>query len=137
MDNIGGVFKELCELFGTPEIDLFASRLNAKLSVYCSFQADPFSTYVDAFSIDWGRFSLSYLFPPFSLVAQCLQKIVMDKAKSLVIVPLWPTQIWYTFLMKILIHKPVVLPKTQKILTLPHTSSVHPLSKKLQLIVCL
>ena len=68
MDNIWGCIQELCELFGTPEIDLFASRLNAKLSVYCSFQADPFSTYVDAFSIDWGRFSLSYLFPPFSTV---------------------------------------------------------------------
>ena len=57
-------------MYGTPEKNLFASRLKAKLSVYCSFQADPFSTYVDAFSIDWGRFSLSYLFPPFSLLAR-------------------------------------------------------------------
>ena len=62
MDNIWSVFQELCQLYGTPEKDLFASRLNAKLSVYCSFQADPSSTYVDAFSIDWGRFSLSFNF---------------------------------------------------------------------------
>lgn len=133
------VFSSICEQFGTPKIDLFASRLNRKLPIYCSFQHDPFSSYVDAFTIDWGSVSYAYLFPPFSLLTRCTQKIVMDKARCLVVAPLWPTQIWFTALMKILIRKPVVLPRTTKILTLPHmnTPVVHPLSKKLVLIACL
>ena len=131
------VFQDICEMFSLPEIDLFASRLNKKLPVYCSFQPDPFTSYVNAFAINWGSYSLSYLFPPFSLMARCLQKIVLDRAKCLVIAPLWPTQIWFTALMKILIHKPVVLPRTDRILKLPHMNIVHPLSKKLVLIACL
>lgn len=39
----------------TPEIDLFASRLTAKLPHYVSWKYDPFSSHVDAFSIEWSN----------------------------------------------------------------------------------
>jgi len=35
------VFAKLCEQFGNPKIDLFASRLNAKCSNYVSYRSDP------------------------------------------------------------------------------------------------
>ena len=43
------------------------------------------------------------VFSPISLMARCLQKIKVDGADALVITPLWPTQIWFTPLMDMLI----------------------------------
>lgn len=37
--------------FGRPDIDLFASRENAKCDLYVSYKRDPFSIAVDAFTI--------------------------------------------------------------------------------------
>ena len=37
----------------TPNIDLFASHLNAKFHPYCSFKRDPGCMQVDAFTLDW------------------------------------------------------------------------------------
>ncbi|KAK2548898.1 Polyprotein P3 [Acropora cervicornis] len=50
----------------TPSVDLFASRLNHELETYVSWKADPFATFIDAFTIDWGPHSF-YAFPPFCL----------------------------------------------------------------------
>ncbi|XP_068713259.1 uncharacterized protein [Montipora foliosa] len=49
-----------------PSVDLFASRLNHKLETYVSWKPDPFATFIDAFTIDWGPHSF-YAFPPFCL----------------------------------------------------------------------
>ena len=79
---------------GTPDIDLFASRLNSQLPKYVSWKPDPGATHVDAFSFTWtGMFS--YLFPPFCLIARCLKKLESDRALALMVVPLWPTQAWW------------------------------------------
>lgn len=37
-----GIFDEICDTFGTPDIDLFASRHNAKLPRYCSWLSDTY-----------------------------------------------------------------------------------------------
>lgn len=135
LDN--AIFEQLSNKFGKPDIDLFASRLNAQVSCFCSWKPDPNSSFVDAFSIDWNNFSCAYVFPPFSLMGRCLQKITEDGARCMIVAPLWPTQPWFTKLMKMLIHVPIILPKTKDILHLPHTDVAHPLSKTLVLIACL
>jgi len=76
-----------------------------------------------------------YVFPPFSLLPRCVRKIKQDKAKALVIAPLCLTQTWFPLLMKLLVQKPVILPKGRK-LYLPHQEVVHPLEKKLVLMAC-
>ena len=42
------VFVRLCSLFGVPDIDLFASRLNHKVPKYASWKPDPLASFVDA-----------------------------------------------------------------------------------------
>ena len=37
----------------------------------------------------------------------------MEKAKGIVIAPLWPTQPWFTRLMELLIDNPIIMPKTK------------------------
>jgi len=44
-------------------IDLFASRTNAQLPVYCSWRPDPQARKVDAFSISWSK-ECPHMFPP-------------------------------------------------------------------------
>ena len=96
------IFQNVTEIWGEPTIDLFASRLNAQVACYASWRPDPGATYVDAFSISWEN-QFFYAFPLFSLIARCLQKIVMEKAEGTMIVPLWPTQPWYSQLLHLIV----------------------------------
>ena len=80
-----------------PELntDLFATRLNNQLTLYCSWKPDPGCASVDALTIDWSKFNL-YVSSPFSLIRRFLQKIAQDQAKGILIIPLWPTQTWFS-----------------------------------------
>lgn len=120
-----------------PEIDLFASRLNAQFPNYCSMRPDPSASHIDAFSISWTGLKF-YCFPPFSCVLHVLQKIRQDFALGVVVVPKWPTQIWYPHLLRLLVAQPVILRPSSKLLYLPEwPESVHPLHQKLTLMLCL
>ena len=88
-----GIFLKIIDLFGTPEIDLFACRLNNQLPKYVSWKPDPVACHVDAFSFFWSG-TFVYIFPPFSLLNRCLQKLENDQTSALLIAPVWPTQVW-------------------------------------------
>jgi hypothetical protein len=112
------IFQKIIKMFGKPDIDLFASRLNKKLDKFVSWRPQPGSEHVNAFSISWKDF-YAYCFPPFSVIAQVLQHIRRDQAEVLIIVPLWSTQPWFSTLLQMLIADPVMIPM-KKTLTLPH-----------------
>ena len=67
------VFKRIVALFGQPDIDPFASRLNAQVETYVSWKPPPMAKFVDAFTVDWSQFFF-YAFPPFYLVSRCVKK---------------------------------------------------------------
>jgi hypothetical protein len=48
------LFQRICHHFFTPDIDLFASRLNCHLSKFVSWTFDPQASYTDAFTISWA-----------------------------------------------------------------------------------
>ena len=131
-----GSFQTITYKFGSPEIDLFASRLNTQVPRYISWMPDPEAEAVDAFTLDWGSFTLFYAFPPFCLIAKCLQKIQRDKASGLLVVPNWPTQAWFPLLKSMLEEEPLVLRRSKKLLTQPISKLSHPLSDKLDLLCC-
>ena len=101
-----------------PTIDLFASRTNTHLPLYVSYLPDPEALTVDAFSLDWSTYKF-YAFPPFSLVSRCLQKIRMDKATGIIVVPRWPTQPFYSLLNQMLLRAPLVIPPAESNLLMP------------------
>ena len=88
------LFSQIYDKLGIPEIDLFASRLNSQLSVYCSWKPDPGAKAIDAMTIDWTPLFF-YAFPPFNMIGKILRKIEEDKAEGILIFPAWPTQTWY------------------------------------------
>jgi ribonuclease HI len=131
------VFSMVAQVYGTPDIDLFATRVNTKTQEFCSWKPDPYATYIDAFTIIWTKFNLCYIFPPFRLLGQCLQKIQKENARAIIIAPVWPTQPWFAVLMKLIVRNPVILPH-QNLLYLPHQNEVqHPLQKTLIMMACL
>ena len=130
------VFKKLLAIFGKPEVDMFASRLNHQLPLYVAWIPDPEAMAVDAFTQNWTEHYI-YIFPPFSVIPQVLQKIEQDQAQAIMVAPLWPTQSWFPKLTKLLIQEPVLLPQEPKLLTLPHQpEKTHPLRDKLILMAC-
>lgn len=129
------VFQKLVQRWKEPDIDLFASRLNYQIARFASWKPDPEAEVIDAFSISWSN-NYNYLFPPFSLISRCVQKIVKDQADCLMVLPLWPTQIWFPLVMELLIDKPVLLPRKQRLLSITHTEKLHPLRNQIRLIAC-
>lgn len=126
----------LRKLNESPDIDLFASRLNCQFKKFVSFRPDPEAYAVDAFNMNWSKLNF-YAFPPFCLLPRVLQKIRQEKASGVVVAPLWPTQPFYPVLMKLLSMEPVVLSAGTKLLYLTsHPKKLHPLRKKLKLMLC-
>ena len=63
------LFQKICKEFGTPDIDLFASRLNKQLDKFMSWKPDRLAVAVDALSETWvGMFT--YAFPPFNMISE-------------------------------------------------------------------
>lgn len=102
LNNIA--YEKITHCFGLPEIDLFASRCNAKCPMYVTWKKDPEAVSVDAFTISWKN-KFFYAFPPFALIAKVLQKIVREKADGIIVVPYWPTQPWFPLLHKLINSK--------------------------------
>ena len=120
----------------TPEMDLFASRLNKQFTKYCSCRPDPEARYIDAFSISWKNLKF-YCFPPFSCILQAVQKIKQEKATGILVIPNWPTQPWYPLIAALLVEPPLMHHPSKSLLQLPVApEEQHPLAKKLELKVC-
>ena len=83
------IFLSIEQLWGKPEIDLFASRLNKQHPCYVSWKPDPGASFTDAFTISWSDYYF-YAFPPFSIILRCLQKIEQSRpSKAGSCHPLW------------------------------------------------
>ena len=126
------VFQQITQLTLVPDIDLFASSLNAKLSRFVSWHPEPRVEAVNAYSINWSSLKC-YAFPPFSLLPQVLRKISVDKALVLLIAPVWTTQSWYPLLLQLLVDKLILLPREDNLLFQPHSQTLHSMKDHLVL----
>ena len=127
------LFDRIITFFPKPDIDLFATRLNFKIKPFVSWNPDPESIAVDAFTLDWSLY-YSYVFAPFSVIQRCLTKIQRDGAKTLMIVPWWPTAVWWPQMLRLLVDRPLLLPKGKRVLQLTHVKKPHPLHKTLTML---
>ena len=129
------IFQRIVALFGKPDIDLFASRLNAQVEDYVSWKPHPMAKFVDAFTIDWSQFFF-YAYPPFCLVSRCVQKIIQDHASGILAIPLWTTQPYFTAVLSLLTETPRVFNASVQNLVHQTLDGPHPLHQRLQLMVC-
>ena len=68
------VFKQICQKWFTPHVDLFATRLNHKLPLYMSLVPDQNVWDIDALNINWSGLT-AYAYPPTALLHRVIQKI--------------------------------------------------------------
>ena len=130
------LFQNLCEEFGTPCIDLFASRLNKQVEIFCSWMPDPEATFINAFTITWAQFKLVYIFPPFSLIPRCLKKLREERARGWIIVPHWPSQPWMSLILRLLVDHPRLIQKQRDVLIHPSSAEEHPIMRNNSLLAC-
>ena len=129
---------ELTAKWGEPDIEMFASILNYKVSQHVAWKPDPGAIAIDAFTLDWSRYKLIYCFPPFSLIGNVLQYIQESNTTAILVIPYWPTLFWYPHLLQLLKSQPLEIKMLKSTLTLPYQpEEVHPLYPKLQLHGCL
>jgi len=125
-------FARISKTLGTPNIDLFASRLNAKCSRFCAWKPDPDAEYIDAFTRSWKDIFF-YAFPPFPIILKVLQKIDSDQATGILVVPNWPTQPWFPRYQARLLSAPIIFPPNKSLL-LSVDRRPHPLHRSLSLV---
>ena len=133
------VLNALMELNVTPNIDLFASRINHQFTQYVANKPDPnaFAFSLLSACLDWSKLNL-YAFPPFSVIPSVLSKTTAEQATGVIFVPDWPTQSWHPKVQQMLVKEPVLLEARKDLLKLPsHPSEVHPLWYKLNILVCI
>ena len=120
------VAKALLSSWGSPSIDLFTSRLNAQLPVYCSLVPDDQAALEDAFRHPWDNLDV-YAFPPFSLLGKVLSRVRQSRNCSITLVaPLWADRDWFADLLLLLTHQPLALPLWDDVVHQPHNDLLHP-----------
>ena len=83
------VFKQICQKWVTPHVDLFATRLNHKLLLYVSPVPDQNAWDIDALNINWSGLT-AYAYPPTALPHRVIQKIRQCNCLIIVIAAGWP-----------------------------------------------
>lgn len=128
------IVQTIFQILGTPNIDLFATKSNHKLQVYCSPIPDPLAYACDSLSINWtGMFA--YAFPPPILVPKVLLKVRKETCTLLLVAPYAPHQSWFPQILELLIEIPYKLPIIQKMLSQNQDQNIHPNPQSLNLVV--
>ena len=127
------VFLEITKNFGWPTIDLFASVHSRQTERYVSLLPEGDAENTDAFTIDWSE-EYGYCFAPFCLIARVLRKAKQEKAKLIIIVPNWPSQVWYPELLSMCVSDILSFGPDRSLLQSAYVDQPHPLHKTLQLL---
>ena len=135
------VARRIFARFGVPDIDLMASQSSRKVLRFISWsKADSEAVALDSLSpaVRWDIWDLPYLFPPFSLIGMCLQKIRDQKVKWIIVVLPWSQDlVHFGTAMMMLLRPPVRLSHTRT-LVVDLVSGQPPLGwKRRPMIACL
>nr|XP_025045344.1 uncharacterized protein LOC112547415 [Pelodiscus sinensis] len=126
------VLNRIFARWGFPTIDLFATELNLKCPNYCSRAGIGQHSLGDAFLLHWGM-AVLYAFPPTVLIPRVLEKINVDKARVILLVPAWARQPWFSMLYQMSVKTPYPLPSLPNLLTQDNGSLSHPRPEVLHL----
>ena len=118
------VFKQICQKWFTPHVDLFATHLNHKLPLYVSPIPDPRAWDIDALNIDWTNLT-AYAYPPTALLHKVIQKIKQCHCLIIVIAPGWPGMPWFWDLVQLSTEIPLQLPVSMTLLKQSHKYVFH------------
>ena len=118
------MFKQICEKWFSPHVDLFATRLNHKVPLFVSPVPNQHAWDIDALHINWLGLT-AYAYPPMALLHRVIQKIRQCKYNCLIIVmaPGWPWVPWFWDLVPLSTERVTSVNNTS--LTVPQSSVLH------------
>ena len=92
----------------SPSLDVFASCETAQLPRYMSWFPDKQAVARDAMINMWDK--ESYLFPPVPLIMKSLQRIREQEISAVMIIPKWPSALWWPMVQELMVGQPLSLP---------------------------
>ena len=111
------ILSRIFRVWGTPEVDMFATLSNSHLPRFMSPVPEPRALAVGALSQDWQGRSM-YMFPPFPLLNKVIQKLRSTQVAEVILVaPWWPSQSWFPHLLRLSVEHPLVLPYRRDLLS--------------------
>ena len=102
-----------------------ATSETTRLPTYVSPLLDPAAWRTDALSFPWTDL-WAYMFPPFPLIPEVLQRIQASNCHTILVAPAWPSQPWFPHLLSLLDDHPRRLPPRRKLLRQPRSRVFHP-----------
>ena len=118
------IFNQICRVWHTPMVDLFATHLNCKLPIYISPVPDGKAWKVDALNICWEGLD-GYVFCPVAILPQVIQKKITYPCRMIVLAPGWPGMPWLWDLVDLSTRVPLQLPHWKTLLKQPHSNRFH------------
>lgn len=109
------LFRYIDKVLGPHSIDRFASVLTHQLPRYNSLFWDPETEGVDALHQNDWHTEMNFVNPPFRLLPKIVDHIHKTKSEATVIAPYWPAKPWLHQLIRLSVHTPLKLPKTDKV----------------------
>lgn len=130
---VPAVTSEVFKLWGTPDIDLFASERSAVVPDYASIDpADGGASFIDAFSRDWD-YNLAWLFPPPNLIPRVLAHLNQARGTYLLVAPDWTQPFWRADLQSRTKEQPYQIQNLRRVLVDLTTGRPPPMVEKLAL----
>ena len=118
------VFKQICQKWFTPHVDLFATHLNHKVPLYVSRVTDQHARDIDALNINWSCLT-AYAYPPTALLHKVIKKIRQCNCLIIVIAPGRPGMPWFWDLVQLSTEIPLQLQVSTTLLKQSHTYVFH------------
>ena len=121
------LFNRLQAQYGKVTVDRFASHGNQLCPRFNSEFLCPGTDAVDAFSQNWRRHPIrndiefNWWNPPWSLIPRVIDKIRIERASGLLVVPAWPSAIWWPTLRQLATELTIIPPSDH--IFLPRGSS--------------
>ena len=117
-------FQMICQHWGTPMIDMFATRYNNKLPLYISPVPDANATDIDALNISWEGLD-GYVYCPVALIQKVIQKMNTYRCRMIVVAPGWPGMPWFWDLVELSTKPPLQLPQWPNLLKQSMNQKLH------------
>jgi hypothetical protein len=118
------VVKSVWERFGPLEVDLFASRETSHCPLWFSL-THPAPLGLDAMVQAWPRLRL-YALPPIALLPGVLERVRQEGISLLLVAPRWPTRVWFSDIISLLIAPPWQIPLRRDLLSQAEGTIFHP-----------
>ena len=126
------VAQKLFLSLGYPQVDLMATSNSNQVDLYFSALIDKGALGIDAFTEDWDKFTLAYIFPPPQMVELVLNRIYQcSKNSSFILITLWRVgALWFPKVLKLAIQTPIRLPVSWNTVVDMAESEVSPINNK-------